>query len=207
VDSPPRLGPPGAVPPVDPLEDPAKRRTKQGPKRRLAYRPRARMCLLKGCGSWFEPECPQQRYCPGACVEAAGAWSAWKARCRYRESPKGRRARQKGSREYRTRRAARENLEGGVRRPARQRASPVWKLSPLPMWKLSPLPMRKRPPLPMRKRPPLPMRKRPPLPMRKLSPLPMRKRPPLRPRSSRGSALVPASTLVSLRPTWRLPGS
>ncbi len=167
MDSPPRLGPPGAEPPVGPIEDPAKRGAKQGPERRLVYRPRARMCLLKGCESWFEPECPQQRYCPGACVDAAGAWSAWKARCRYRESPKGRRARQKGSREYRTRRAARENLEGGVRRPARQRASPVWKLSPPPM----------------------------------------RKRPPLRPRSSRGSALVPASTLVSLRPTWRFPGS
>ena len=123
------------------------------------YRPRARMCLLKGCESWFEPECPQQRYCRGACVDAAGAWSAWKARCRYRESPKGRRARQKGSREYRTRRAARENREGGFRRPARQRASSVRKL------------------------------------------------PPLRPRPSRGSGSVPASTLVSLRPTWRSRGA
>jgi hypothetical protein len=167
VDSPPRLGPPGAVPPVGPLEDPAKRGAKQGPKRRLAYRPRARMCLLKGCESWFEPECPQQRYCPGACVDAAGAWSAWKARSRYRESPMGRRARQKGNREYRTRRAARETREGGCRGPARQRASPV----------------------------------------RKLSPLPVRKLPALRPRPSRGPTMVPASTLVSLRPTRRFPGS
>jgi hypothetical protein len=103
---------------VGPLEDPAKRGAKQGPKRRLAYRPRARVCLLKGCESWFEPECAQQRYCPGACVEAAGAWSAWKARCRYRGSPKGRRARQKGSREYRTRRG---ESRGGIS-PARSAA-------------------------------------------------------------------------------------
>lgn len=126
---------------MDPLEDPAKRRKKQGPKRRLAYRPRARLCLLKGCESWFEPECAQQRYCPGACAEAAAAWSAWKARRRYRRSPKGLRTRQKGNRQYRACRVARENLEGGFRLPARQGASSVRKLSPPPVRKLSPLPV------------------------------------------------------------------
>lgn len=64
---------------------------------------RARRCLLKGCERWFEPTCPQSRYCSGACGAAARRWRRAKASRRYRASPNGQAQRREQHRRYRQR--------------------------------------------------------------------------------------------------------
>jgi len=51
-----------------------------------AGRPRARLCLLKGCGKRFKPARPQARYCGESCQDEAARWRAWKAQEHYRHT-------------------------------------------------------------------------------------------------------------------------
>ena len=64
---------------------------------------RARICLLKGCGTWFSPPHPLSRYCSEACGEAARLWSRRLAAERYRASEKGKERRRQQSCRYRER--------------------------------------------------------------------------------------------------------
>jgi hypothetical protein len=66
-------------------------------------RPRARCCLLKGCGQRFHPRQANQRYCSAACQESARKWSRWKAQQRYRATNSGKAKRTDQSRRYRER--------------------------------------------------------------------------------------------------------
>ena len=45
------------------------------PRRQVPDHCRARICLLKGCETWFSPLHPLSRYCSEACGEAARLWS------------------------------------------------------------------------------------------------------------------------------------
>src|SRR5579862_6474793 len=74
-----------------------------GRRSRLARRPRARCCLLKGCEQHFEPRQSNQRYCSAECRKAARKWSRWKAQQRYRETKAGKAKRNDQSRRYRER--------------------------------------------------------------------------------------------------------
>ena len=84
-------------------------RTRGGQRR--ARRPRSRVCLLKGCGRVFRPQQPMARYCGEACQAEARRWRQWKARRRYRLSPKGKQKRRAQSRRYRERREGRQERE------------------------------------------------------------------------------------------------
>jgi len=64
---------------------------------------RARICLLKGCESWFSPRHPLSRYCSQSCAAAARLWSRRPAAQRYRASERGRKRRQQQSCRYRER--------------------------------------------------------------------------------------------------------
>jgi hypothetical protein len=64
---------------------------------RRPYRPKARVCLLKGCGKVFQPRYPQARYCSEGCRDAAKRWRDWKSRQRYRKTEPGRKKRQEQS--------------------------------------------------------------------------------------------------------------
>jgi hypothetical protein len=66
-------------------------------------RPRARLCLLKGCERRFHPEHTRQRYCSRPCREAARAWSEWRARLKYRATAAGKQKRNRQSQRYRKR--------------------------------------------------------------------------------------------------------
>jgi hypothetical protein len=74
-----------------------------GRRKRLARRPRKRLCLLKGCEQRFHPRQARQRYCSDGCRKAARKWSRWKAQERYRESAAGQQKRNDQSRRYRER--------------------------------------------------------------------------------------------------------
>jgi hypothetical protein len=74
-----------------------------GRRKRLARRPRARRCLLKGCEQRFHPRQARQRYCSESCRKAARKWSHWKAQERYRETAAGQQKRNGQSRRYRER--------------------------------------------------------------------------------------------------------
>jgi hypothetical protein len=72
-------------------------------RKRLARRPRARRCLLKGCERRFQPEHPRQHYCGSECREAARKWSKWKAGRKYRATAAGKGKRNGQSQRYRKR--------------------------------------------------------------------------------------------------------
>ena len=64
---------------------------------------RARICLLKGCETWFSPPHRLSRYCSAACAEAARLWSRRLAGERYRASERGKERRRRQSCRYRER--------------------------------------------------------------------------------------------------------
>jgi len=74
-----------------------------GRRKRPCRRPRARCCLLKGCGQSFHPRQANQRYCSAECRKAARKWSRWKAQQRYRATKSGKAKRTDQSRRYRER--------------------------------------------------------------------------------------------------------
>jgi hypothetical protein len=76
--------------------------------RRNARRPRARTCLLKGCGRVFRPDHPLARYCSENCRNQAAKWREWKARCKYRKTDRGKQVRSAQSRRYRVRQKERK---------------------------------------------------------------------------------------------------
>ena len=91
-------------PPMGPPESPTGHSENQeGRRKRLARRPRARRCLLKGCEQRFHPRQARQRYCSEGCRGAARKWSRWKAQERYRETVAGQQKRNGQSRRYRER--------------------------------------------------------------------------------------------------------
>jgi len=73
---------------------------------------RKRLCLLKGCETWFRPRCALCRYCSESCRDAARRWSVRRAEKRYRQSTKGKEKRQQQHRSYRKRRKLREQIGG-----------------------------------------------------------------------------------------------
>ena len=87
--------------------------------KRNARRPRARTCLLKGCGRVFRPDHPLARYCSEHCRNQAAKWREWKARCKYRKTDRGKQARSAQSRRYRVRQKERKKQKtvavGGAR--------------------------------------------------------------------------------------------
>jgi hypothetical protein len=92
----------------------------EGRPRRLARRPRARCCLLKGCEQRFHPRQARQRYCSERCREAARKWSRWKAQEKYRQTFAGQQKRNGQSRRYRERAKSRKVAEPeAVTEPAR----------------------------------------------------------------------------------------
>ena len=92
----------------------------EGRPRRLARRPRARCCLLKGCEQRFHPRQARQRYCSERCREAARKWSRWKAQEKYRQTVAGQQKRNGQSRRYRERVKSRKAAEPeAVTEPAR----------------------------------------------------------------------------------------
>jgi hypothetical protein len=89
------MGPPESV------TTPARKQA--GRRKRLGRRPRARLCLLKGCEQHFHPRQACQRYCSEGCRKEARKWSRWKAQRRYRETTVGKEKRNGQSRRYRER--------------------------------------------------------------------------------------------------------
>jgi len=82
------------------------------PQRQAPDHCRARICLLKGCETWFSPPHPLSRYCSEACGEAARLWSRRLAAERYRVSEKGKERRRQQSCRYRERvRQRREEVQ------------------------------------------------------------------------------------------------
>ena len=106
---------------MGPPENPTGRPENQaGRRRRLPRRPRARLCLLKGCAKRFHPRQAGQRYCGQECREAARKWDRWKAQQRYRETAAGKQKRNGQSRRYRERVKSRKPPEAeAVNDPAR----------------------------------------------------------------------------------------
>jgi hypothetical protein len=96
-------------PPENPTH-PLGKQAAQG-RRWPACRPRARLCLLKGCERRFHPEHARQRYCSQECREAARAWSEWKARQAYRATAAGKEKRNQQSQRYRKRVQERKGSE------------------------------------------------------------------------------------------------
>jgi hypothetical protein len=108
-------------PPMGPFESPTTRFGNQ-PLRpeRVVRRPRARLCLLKGCSRRFHPRRAQQRYCSEQCGKAARKWSRWKAQQRYRSTRSGKQKRNGQSQRYRERLRSREAADSeAVEKPAR----------------------------------------------------------------------------------------
>ncbi len=106
---------------MGPSESPTTRSGNQRVRaKRVIRRPRARMCLLKGCRQRFHPRRAQQRYCCEQCRKAARKWSRWKAQQRYRSSQPGKQKRSGQSRRYRERARSRKPADSGtVEEPAR----------------------------------------------------------------------------------------
>jgi ParB family chromosome partitioning protein len=97
---------------MGPPENPTGHSEKQeGRRKRLARRPRMRLCLLKGCELRFHPRQVRQRYCGEECREAARKWSRRKAQERYRETVAGQQNRNRQSRRYRERVKSRKLAE------------------------------------------------------------------------------------------------
>ena len=78
------------------------------------YRPRRRLCLLKGCEKPFQPRHPQTRYCSDACRRAARRWRAWRARQRYRATDQSKACRRAQSRRYRERARQRRVVDSTI---------------------------------------------------------------------------------------------
>ena len=97
------MGPPES--PTRPAENQAGRR------KRCARRPRARLCLLKGCEQRFHPRNERQRYCSERCRTEARKWSRWKAQQQYRSTTAGRQKRNGQSQRYRRRVQCRKRAE------------------------------------------------------------------------------------------------
>src|ERR1035438_6549910 len=95
-------------PPESPTGHPE---NQDGRRKRLARRPRARYCLLKGCDQRFHPRHARQRYCSEHCREEARKWSRWKAQQRYRETAAGQQKRNGQNRRYRERAKSRKTPE------------------------------------------------------------------------------------------------
>jgi len=74
-----------------------------GRRKRQAWKPHPRCCLLKGCEQKFHPRQARQRYCSEHCRKEARKWSRWKAQQRYRETAAGRQKRNGQSGRYRER--------------------------------------------------------------------------------------------------------
>lgn len=108
-------------PPMGPFESRTTRSGNQPVRpKRVVRRPRARLCLLKGCGRRFHPRRAQQRYCSEQCVKAARKWSRWKAQQRYRSTRSGKQKRNGQSQRYRERVRSREAGDSeAVEEPAR----------------------------------------------------------------------------------------
>ena len=52
-------------------------------------RPRARLCLRKGCERKYQPQCPNQRYCQDPdCRRAVRRWQAARRQARRRQNPR-----------------------------------------------------------------------------------------------------------------------
>jgi hypothetical protein len=87
--------------------------------KRNARRPRARTCLLKGCGRVFRPNHPLARYGSENCRNQAAKWREWKARGQYRKPDRGKQVRRAQSRRYRVRQKERKKQKtdavGGAR--------------------------------------------------------------------------------------------
>jgi hypothetical protein len=75
----------------------------EGRPKRLAHRPRMRLCLLKGCEQRFHPRQASQRYCSEGCRREARKWSRWKAQHQYRTTRAGKQKRNSQSQRYRER--------------------------------------------------------------------------------------------------------
>ena len=91
-----------------------------GRRRRVARRPRLRLCLLKGCEQRFHPRQARQRYCSEGCRAAARRWSRARAQRRYRATSVGKQRRNGQSQRYRERVRIRQPAEPeGVAEPAR----------------------------------------------------------------------------------------
>jgi Bacteriophage Lambda NinG protein len=89
---------------MSPNENPTNRAVNQeGRRKRLARRPRMRLCLLKGCEQRFHPRQARQRYCSERCREAARRWSRRKAQQRYRATRAGQQKRNGQGQRYRER--------------------------------------------------------------------------------------------------------
>lgn len=73
------------------------------PRRQVPGHSRMRICLLKGCQTWFSPLHPLSRYCSEPCRQAARRWSRWRAACRYRASERGKECRRRQACRYRER--------------------------------------------------------------------------------------------------------
>jgi hypothetical protein len=99
--------------PPENLTNPRKKQA-GGRRKRLARRPRIRLCLLKGCERRFHPRQARQRYCSEVCREAARKWSRRKAQERYRETAAGQQKRNGQSRRYRERAKTRKPAEPEV---------------------------------------------------------------------------------------------
>lgn len=80
----------------------------QGFRKGRVRKPRKRTCLLKGCRRRFTPKLPQSRYCSEECAKAARRWSVWKARKKYRESPKAKKQRGQQAKRNRGRKKAKK---------------------------------------------------------------------------------------------------
>jgi hypothetical protein len=106
---------------MGPPESPTTRSGNQPARpKRVVRRPRARLCLLKGCCRRFHPRRAQQRYCSEPCGKAARKWSRWKAQQRYRSTRSGKQKRNGQSQRYRQRLRNRQPVESGaVAEPAR----------------------------------------------------------------------------------------
>ena len=97
---------------MGPNENPTNRAVnREGRRKRLARRPRTRLCLLKGCEHRFQPRQARQRYCSQRCREAARKWSRWKSQQRYRKTAAGKRKRNDQSQRYRERERSRKPAE------------------------------------------------------------------------------------------------
>jgi hypothetical protein len=83
----------------------------EGRRKRLARRPRIRLCLLKGCEQRFQPRQARQRYCSQGCRDEARKWSRWKAQRRYRATAAGQQKRNDQSQRYRERERSRKPAE------------------------------------------------------------------------------------------------
>jgi hypothetical protein len=83
-------------------------------RKRPVRRPRARVCLLKGCEQRFRARHARQRYCSDGCRAAARKWGKWKARQTYRATAAGKEKRNGQSRRYRERVKSRNPVEKEV---------------------------------------------------------------------------------------------